>query len=64
MIFSELIPKKSMFLWNISYNNKKGLLLQVDFLVAVKLTHLVSDVVFEALHVLSGSYRLHQTFIV
>lgn len=47
MIFLELIPKKSIFLWNISYNNKKGLLLQVDFLVAVKLTHLVSDVVFE-----------------
>lgn len=56
MIFSELIPKKSIFLWNISYNNKKGLLLQVDFLVAAKLMHLVTDMVIKALDFLQSNW--------
>jgi len=50
MIFSELIPKKSIFLWNIpNYKKIKSLQPKLDFPIAAKLMHLVSDVVFEGL---------------
>ena len=53
MIFSESIPKKSIFLWNTpNYKKIKTSPPKLDFLIAAKLIHLVSDVVFEALDIL------------